>query len=457
MADTVDLNNITEYHDSAEELEQKVKELATLVRGSQHVIFFTGAGISTSAQIPDFRGPNGVWTRQAQGGPAPGGVKITQATPTLCHMALAELVHRGTAKYIVSQNIDGLHRRSGIPADRISELHGNCYLELCWECNTEYLRTFDVSEFGGVGGTGCPVCLKRVPHFCHCTARRCACGQRLKDSIIHFRENLPVDALAKGFDHAAKADLCIVLGSSLTVSPACHIPRDVEKNGGKLVIVNLQATPYDGRACLRLHAKTDEVMAGLMGELGLAFPSFEASPAFAAEQVRLADGAAAAAAAARDHSEELLANLEAVHEAQNAFPGVRPTGGVDRMLANEDRGGYVNPKEDCPHLAAHLSAHPIRLGTAQSALAAGCAECEDTSENWICMQCHDVFCSRYVKEHMMVHSATSEHLIATSLRDLNTWCYGCSSYIKARELAQATGVLYLAKHGELPVELAQRR
>jgi len=134
MANTVDLNNITEYDDTRT-AEGAVKELAALLQNAKHAIVFTGAGISTSASIPDFRGPQGVWTRQAQGRSAPNCIPLQQAIPTVCHDMLARYVREGVIKYIVSQNIDGLHRRSGVPRDRISELHGNTFLEVCWSCD----------------------------------------------------------------------------------------------------------------------------------------------------------------------------------------------------------------------------------------------------------------------------------------------------------------------------------
>ena len=129
----VDLNNLEEFKEQGDvALREKVRQLAGLFKDAKRVIVFTGAGISTSASIPDFRGPNGVWTRQAQGRAAPKGVSLVQAVPTYTHMALAALLSRGAVRHIVSQNVDGLHRRSGVARDALSELHGNCYLEQCW-------------------------------------------------------------------------------------------------------------------------------------------------------------------------------------------------------------------------------------------------------------------------------------------------------------------------------------
>lgn len=266
-------HDLTEYFDDAATLSTKIKKLADLVRQSKHFLIFTGAGISTSSGIPDFRGPNGVWTNKDKGLPAPKSISMEAAFPTKAHMAIVEMIKQGTVKYVVSQNVDGLHRRSGVPPDQLSELHGNCYLEKCWDCGSEYLRDYDVSE--RVNGSNCKDCLRRVPYFCHCTSRKCEkCGSVLKDSIIHFKENLPEKDLRLAFLNADKADLCLSIGSSLQVSPACNVPVRTKKNGGKFVILNLQSTGRDDYADFIIHGRCDEVMEMLMKELGHTIPRF---------------------------------------------------------------------------------------------------------------------------------------------------------------------------------------
>ncbi len=115
MAWTADKNPLPELVEEPDVLDLKARQLANLIRQSKHFIVFTGAGISTSAGIPDFRGPEGAWTLQAQGRQrTTAAVSTLQAMPTLTHMALVELQNRGSMAYLVSQNCDGLHRRSGI-------------------------------------------------------------------------------------------------------------------------------------------------------------------------------------------------------------------------------------------------------------------------------------------------------------------------------------------------------
>jgi len=115
MAWTTGKVALPELVEASDDLDLKAKQLADLIRQSKHFIVFTGAGISTSAGIPDFRGPEGAWTLQAQGRQrTTAAVSTLQAIPTATHMALVELQNRGLMKYLVSQNCDGLHRRSGI-------------------------------------------------------------------------------------------------------------------------------------------------------------------------------------------------------------------------------------------------------------------------------------------------------------------------------------------------------
>ena len=115
---------MAEKWDDPEEVEAKVKQLASWIRASRHVVIHTGAGISTSAGIPDFRGPKGVWTLEKKGLKPDVSLEWDQAQPTKTHLAIAELVKRDMAQFVISQNIDGLHLRSGIPRTKLAELHG---------------------------------------------------------------------------------------------------------------------------------------------------------------------------------------------------------------------------------------------------------------------------------------------------------------------------------------------
>ena len=257
-----------EYFDDEITLAKKLDELADLVRRSKHCIIFTGAGISTSTGIPDFRsgmntvlktGP-GAWELRDRKASRSKNSKVTgllQAIPSATHMAILQLQQRGYVKFVVSQNVDGLHLRSGLDPEALSELHGNTNLESCVKCGSKFLRDFRTRS------------AKHV--YDHQTDRRCAnskCGGVLHDSIVNFGENLPEYDLEQAYLHASKADLCICLGSSLTVSPANEIPEQVARRR-KLVICNLQKTPLHGICDLPLHAMCDDIMVGLLDRLKL--------------------------------------------------------------------------------------------------------------------------------------------------------------------------------------------
>ncbi|KAL6074483.1 NAD-dependent protein deacetylase sirtuin-7 [Balamuthia mandrillaris] len=247
--------DITEFLDDEETLQQKVKLLAQIFKRSKWPVIYTGAGVSTSAKIPDYRGPQGAWTRLAEGKAPIKGVELEAAQPTLCHNGIKKLVDDKRCKFVVSTNVDGLHRRSGLTTENLSELHGNAYLERCSKCKQEYMRPFD--------------CTKQGQRLNHITGRQCDdCGGDLVDSIINFGEALPDEEFEKALHHSEKADLTIVMGSSMRVEPACSLPTKTLDIGGKLIIVNLQKTPYDDEAWLHIYADCDTVMHHLMRHLG---------------------------------------------------------------------------------------------------------------------------------------------------------------------------------------------
>jgi hypothetical protein len=165
-----------EIEDSPKSLAKKCERMAKTIQKAKNLIVYTGAGISTAANIPDYRGPNGVWTCLDQGRDI-ATCDLAQAEPTFTHMSLLTLFKKGKLKHIVSQNCDGLHLRSGIPRYALSELHGNMFIEVCKHCKPmrPYLRLFDVTE--------------RTSKHKHNTMRRChVCGNSLIDTIVHFGE-----------------------------------------------------------------------------------------------------------------------------------------------------------------------------------------------------------------------------------------------------------------------------
>ncbi|XP_072167214.1 NAD-dependent protein deacylase sirtuin-6-like [Diadema setosum] len=244
---------------------EKAKKLAELVRDSRHLVVHTGAGISTAAGIPDFRGPNGVWTLEKQGKKPDVNVTFDTARPTLTHMALVELERRGKLQYLVSQNIDGLHIRSGFPKDRLSELHGNMFVEKCNRCGRQNVRSMPVPTMG----------LKPTGNVCSDKPGRGTCRGKLHDTILDWEDALPESDLLLAEEHLRQSDLSLCLGTSLQIIPSGTLPKLTKKNGGHLVIVNLQPTKLDKQADLKINCYVDEVMALLMKHLGYNIPEYK--------------------------------------------------------------------------------------------------------------------------------------------------------------------------------------
>ncbi len=232
------------------------------------------AGISTSAGVPDFRsgihtvlatGP-GAWEKLAtKTGSAKKHVRTAMASaiPTYTHMSFVKLMEEGYLKFLISQNVDGMHRKSGIPPAKLAEVHGNTNVEKCDHCGKEYMRDYRVRTAANVHD--------------HKTGRKCAvpgCHGSLCDTIINFGENLPERELKEGFAHSEQSDLCLAMGSSLRVTPAADMPSTTASKGGKLVVVNLQKTPLDGEAALVIHGMCDDVMRLTMQKVGLEVPPF---------------------------------------------------------------------------------------------------------------------------------------------------------------------------------------
>jgi len=240
-----------------------------MIKDSKYVVVYTGAGISTSAKIPDYRGPKGVWTLRDKGLRVNKDeyVEIEHAIPTLSHMSIAELEKHGLVKFVVSTNIDGLHLRSGLPVEKLSELHGNTYLEVCQTCKEEYLRPYDCMKFQNNDTRKVNV------HFNGKYCEKEGCNGQLFDSIIHFGENLPEKELTEAEVHSNRGDLAIILGTSMKVPPASLLPRSIyDKEGGKMVICNLQRTQFDDFAEFTIRGYIDDIFHIVMEELGIEIP-----------------------------------------------------------------------------------------------------------------------------------------------------------------------------------------
>jgi len=236
-------------------LQRHVETIARWITGSEHMIAFTGAGISTDSGIPDFRGPDGVWTRRDAGLPAPRWrISPGEVGPNASHLSLFELQRLGKLRFLVTQNTDNLHRRSGIRPEFLAELHGNGQFMRCLGCDRLYSRQA-VGWDGDRWGHGYRT-QKPVPGQPECVN----CGGRLISSVVNFGDPLPETELMLADQHARSCDLMLVLGSSLMVQPAASLVGLTLRSGARVVLINQGKTPYDRAATLRVWKGIGEVM-----------------------------------------------------------------------------------------------------------------------------------------------------------------------------------------------------
>jgi NAD-dependent SIR2 family protein deacetylase len=216
-----------------ENLEERIEKLARWMFEAKYIVVFTGAGISTESGLPDFRGPDGIWTRQAKGLPSKAR-PFSSAEPNTGHWAIVELQHLGKLRFLISQNVDNLHLRSGIRPDLLAELHGNTTRLKCERCQTQIDKSLGLNA--------------------------CSCGGELVSSVVNFGDPLPQKELEESFWHSNHCDLFIVVGSSLVVSPANEMPRTAVKSRARLVIINQGETPLDKICHLRFEEKIGAVL-----------------------------------------------------------------------------------------------------------------------------------------------------------------------------------------------------
>jgi NAD-dependent deacetylase len=226
----------------------EVAALGRLIGAARRIVALTGAGISTESGIPDFRSPGGLWTRikpiTFQEFVASEDArledwrrrfvmneKLAAAEPNAGHYGLVKLAEEGRLVAVVTQNIDGLHQRAGLAEGQLIEIHGNSTRGRCVDCRAA-MTLADARRI--IDDTG--------------ASPRCDCGGLVKAAVISFGERVPSDDLERAGRLAERAELFLVIGSSLQVQPAAMLPLVAKRAGASLAIVNRQETPLDAHA-----------------------------------------------------------------------------------------------------------------------------------------------------------------------------------------------------------------
>jgi NAD-dependent deacetylase len=243
-------------------MDKMIAELIKFVATSNQIVAFTGAGFSAESGISTFRGAGGLWSRydpsiyadinyfnqeptyywsffRDERYPI-----IKKARPNDGHYALVVLEKREKLRYVITQNIDGLHQLAG--QSHVIELHGNTKKILCTRCDKIY--TMDQAY---------KLLKKELPP-------RCSCGAVLKPGTVLFGEPLPQIALDMALVAAKNCDMFLVLGSSLVVYPAASLPSIAKRNGAVLVIINIDPTPMDDIADIVIHKSSSKVLSAII-------------------------------------------------------------------------------------------------------------------------------------------------------------------------------------------------
>jgi len=241
-----------------------LEEFAAKLRSSTDIVFFTGAGISTESGVPDFRSPGGIWTKYqpiyfqdflSNEAARIQHWKLKKATyelyktvkPNSGHYAIRDFEQRGQLLGLITQNIDGLHGLAGVSAEKLIEIHGTDRLVTCLDCYKEF-QPADVYEPLGEEFSA-PTCS--------------ACGGFLKSANVSFGQAMPAEKMRVARDWSERAQIFIVIGSSLQVQPAASFPVIAKQAGALLAIINRDDTPLDELADFAHHGAIGEFFAKL--------------------------------------------------------------------------------------------------------------------------------------------------------------------------------------------------
>ena len=243
-----------------------INNLNILIKESKNIVIFTGAGISTESGIPDFRSPGGIWTKmkpimfqdfissrswQLESWKRKFEIdkNISIAKPNIGHNVIAKLNNKNKISYVITQNIDNLHQDSGIPSEKIIELHGNSTYAKCLDCEKHYTLLYIKKFLNNNNYSDPPRCIE--------------CDGVIKSATISFGQPMPIKEMQLAEKASIDCDLFIAIGSSLKVYPAAGLPILAKNNGAKLVILNREPTELDSIANKVINKEIGETLSKL--------------------------------------------------------------------------------------------------------------------------------------------------------------------------------------------------
>jgi len=410
---------------------------------ANNIVVMAGAGISTSAGIPDFRTPGSGLYDNLQKYNLPDPISVFDIRffrenpkpffdlakelypgsfqPTISHFFVRLLHEKGLLQRHYTQNIDTLERVAGVPDDKLVEAHGAFHVGHCIKpsCRQEYSQEWIKDRI-----------FKDIIPTCN------LCQNFVKPDIVFFGENLPERFFRLAQVDFKKCDLLIIMGTSLVVHPFASLVDRVNDTCPRLLInmekvgVRNELESMMGRGGLALDSTNNYRDVAWLGDCDEGCKALAEALGWKEDLENLAKSSMVLAQDANDEISNVL-----VDETEDMRPIVVvekdkadvPTEDVLEVNLEENFGFAVVPLTWCPHLETVSDSIKVDVS-------APCEKCLETKENWVCLACNAVACSRYAKNHMVDHNQRTEHQMVLSYSDLSVWCYGCDSYVNNEKL-----------------------
>jgi len=409
---------------------------------AKHIVVMAGAGISTSAGIPDFRTPgSGLYDNlQKYNLPNPTSVfdirffrenpkpffELAKELfpgsfqPTTSHFFIKLLHDKGLLQRHYTQNIDTLERVAGVPDEKLVEAHGAFHVGHCINesCRAEYSQAWMKD-----------LIFKDVTPTCD------KCDSFVKPDIVFFGENLPERFFRLAQEDFKKCDLLIIMGTSLVVHPFASLVDRVNDTCPRLLInkekvgVRNELETMMGRGGLALDSSNNYRDVALLGDCDEGCEALAEALGWKEElekMVKSSEISGEKVVKSVDIGGEKIHEGDVIVLEEEVKVDLIPSTISD--FEDEEKFGFaVVPLTWCPHLETVSSSVSVDVS-------APCEKCLHEKENWLCLCCNAVYCSRYVNNHMVDHGERTGHSMVLSYSDLSVWCYGCDSYVNNEKL-----------------------